>query len=72
MNVKNRPDLKKPRQFEAKIFEQGENTEEEFYDELYADTYQETVQTNFSNNAGVKILKKPRQLKHRSVSEMIL
>ena len=72
MNIKTRPEVRKS--FHKKeIAEPG--AEEELYDELYAETYQglHTGHSSEHNNPRQKKPKlKTKQLKHRSVSEMIL
>ena len=78
MNVKKRPDVRKAQR-------NGENDsdeklpEEDLYDDLYTETYQHLF--NETVNKEPKKTRRPlnqksklngRQLKHRSVSEMIL
>ena len=71
VNVKTRPEVRKNRTApEAEIAEL--NAEEEVYDELYADTYQDIYGSNMKVEQLKPLKRKSKQLKHRSVSEMIL
>ena len=81
MNVKKRPEIRKA-QRHSEIESNEKLPEEDLYDDLYTETYQHLF--NEAANKEIKKTRRPlnqreklngrngRQLKHRSVSEMIL